>query len=201
MSDTMTLYAEGVEETVITIEPKPDPKERGKFQIKSENGEPFCCEFSLKEHSYNVVLPPGSYVIIGADNTEMFKEASSDDHVFFTLPSDKTTEFYVEQYFANMRDTSPYKVLALRYHERNRIVSAALYPRDLDKLPKPHFITPDGKEASVLLKGVNENPDPDAKVEYAHHPAEIEFIKSAIFRIVDKSVAPVDPNAPKEDWF
>src|SRR4051812_1743942 len=96
----MTLY-QGEKQTVITIEPQPDPDHPGKFLIKSFDGVPLCGEFSLKEHAYNVVLSPGSTIIIDADDAEMFAESHSDDHVVFILPTDNGEDFYLEKYFAN----------------------------------------------------------------------------------------------------
>ncbi len=202
MGDTMTVYA-GEEQTVTEVEAIPDPGYPGQYLISNATGEPFCCEFSLTEHSYNILMPAGSFVIIDADKAEIFKESQSNDYVIFQLPEESGDAFYAEQYFAaNTKEMSPHIVIALRYRDRGRLVSAALYPRDLEHVPAPMFVGADGNGARVEVRGVNPDAEPaEGKVEYIHHPSELEFILDAIHHIAREEVAAVDANAPKEKWF
>jgi len=198
MSDTMTLY-KGDAETVIIIEAQPDPREPSRFLFKSPNGEPMRGKLSLREHAYNVLLPPNSYIIIDADEAELFKESHSNDRVIFALPSDDPAGFYVDQYITGAKGQSPYTAVILRLRENSRIISAALYPRDLESLPAPFLMTPDGKIGRATSKDPGASADSDDKIAQPHNPGDLEFILKAIYQPVEKPV--IVPDLPKESWF
>jgi hypothetical protein len=188
MTDTMTSYP-NEEAVVVPIDAPRDPSRPGKYLIKSPTNEPFRCEFLLVEHDYTIVLPPRSYIIINTKSNGMFQDTRIDDHVMYTLPGSNPADYYLEQYMASIDEISPHIILALRDHAEHRLVSAVLYPRDIEAVPMPSFVTPDGNKVSVTTKGMNVQTDTDATVSYAHYPDEAKMISNAIYR----------PNAPGSD--
>ncbi|MDE3015546.1 MAG: hypothetical protein KGI29_01280 [Pseudomonadota bacterium] len=199
MSDTITTYAGGVE-TVTVIDAQPDPREPGHWLLKSRDGKPMRGKLSLREHAYNIVLPPDSYIIIDADETELFKDSRSDDCVVFALSSDNPAEFYVEQYITGAKGQSPYTAVILRHRQQFTMISAVLYPRDLTELPTPIFLTPGGKIVAATWKEKGEAANAaNVKAEYAHGQHDLERILRAVHQQDRKPV--IDPNAPKKEWF
>lgn len=196
--DTITTYAGGAEK-VTPIDARPDPREPGRFLIKNQEGSPMRGKLALADHAYNVVLLPDSFIIIDADETELFKNSSTDDRVIFVLPSDNPAEFYVEKYITG-KGQEPYTAMILRRREPYAMISAVLYPRDLMELPQPLFMTASNAIAQAVWKEKPEGvPGEQAKTGHAHGQHDLERILRAVRQQDRKPV--IDPGAPKKEWF
>lgn len=197
MTDTITTYAGG-EEKVALIIAAPDPREPGRFLIKNQEGSPLRGKLSLGDHAYNVVLLPDSFIMIDADETELFKDSRSDDRVIFVVPTDKPEEFYVEKYITG-QGQAPYTALILRRRAPYAMISAVLYPRDLTELPQPLFMMAGGSVIPAVWKEKSKLDGEAAKKEQVHSSHDLDRIMRAVRQQDRKPV--IDPNAPKKEWF
>ncbi len=99
----------GDETSAVILNPEPDPREPGHFLLKSADGSPLRGVLSLREHAYNIMLPPGSYIIIEADEAQVLKDSRSNDRVIFTLPGNDRAGFYIEKiFYQRTRQTALY---------------------------------------------------------------------------------------------